>query len=407
MAETQDNFLIFCDLLKKTLPIETREARFVSEGQRRVVIPAKSKQVGDLVIWDHGDEITIEVGDIYHTHFSFSSQEKKLVLEAINSALLFLKELLSSRLIIDCTYKGDQVISSSIRTKEKFGASKLVFPGWFLLGLFEKKQKKSFLWSGLLENSESKYFENREDRKSVAHNSSMLQRNELLGLIKKKHWNITYSKEPKLIAYFDLLGISKFYLSGPTPEEFSEKLGDQFLSVMSEFCEHISVHILSDTGFIIPKDSSLENGTYSEEQFIKDSCKVFFKLVQKKVPFKGILTKGQYIALIPTELNNNRYPLNILPGGEVLAKCFDADKGALGGFPTGFYTDIETLSIPETFKTKKWKLVDIYKYIPASYLAGEQRVKFKESYLHLRQNAEPESSGFQSLIWDELIKALN
>ena len=44
--------------------------KFIVESDRlELIIPAKSQETGELHIWLDGDEITIGIGQYFHTHF--------------------------------------------------------------------------------------------------------------------------------------------------------------------------------------------------------------------------------------------------------------------------------------------------------------------------------------------------
>lgn len=197
------------------------------------------------------------------------------------------------------------------------------------------------------------------------------------------------NSKDQLVAYFDLLAISEFYKTLPSSEDFATKMGS-FLSTMAEYTDMVSIHILSDTGFIIPKEKHIKEGKYNEALFIVQTCQVFYRLIQKRIPFKSIITKGHYLSLIPLELNKNRnYQLNILPGGQVLAKCADADKKDLSKYPTGIYTDLSDVSsFSLSPVSDKWFLVDIYKYIHSSFLEGGQTTDFQEAYQQIIKNSQ-------------------
>lgn len=97
---------------------------------------AKHQSVGDLSIWDDGDEVTVSIGDISHGHFSsFDSDltQSEMELEVAEQVVDFLKMMFADKYLL---YKSD-------------GSG-----GWQHLDYIEKpfefqENTEYFVWSGL------------------------------------------------------------------------------------------------------------------------------------------------------------------------------------------------------------------------------------------------------------------
>jgi hypothetical protein len=99
------------------------------------VFKAKHPGVGELSIWDDGDEVTISIGDITHGHFdSFDSNltQEEIESEIIENIIDFLKQMFADKYLL---FKSQ-------------GSG-----GWQHLDYIEKPFKrqesaKYFVWSG-------------------------------------------------------------------------------------------------------------------------------------------------------------------------------------------------------------------------------------------------------------------
>ncbi len=93
--------------------IPTLEQRFPDRGMRlgraseaTIIFPALDPRVGDLSIWDDGDEATVAVGDITHGHFNpydgrlIETQVAQNVTELVVD---FLDALFANRVILWCS----------------------------------------------------------------------------------------------------------------------------------------------------------------------------------------------------------------------------------------------------------------------------------------------------------------
>ena len=67
------------------------------------VFPAKHPSVGELKIWDDGDEATVSIGDLTHGHFNLSDPDltQDQIDEGVTSEVLeFLEDLFADKYLI-------------------------------------------------------------------------------------------------------------------------------------------------------------------------------------------------------------------------------------------------------------------------------------------------------------------
>ena len=114
--------------------------RVGGETEALVVFPAKHPEIGDLVIQDEGDELTVIVGNITHRHFASQSPGSSAEIQAEQLATEvteYLRQLFADEIEFygDGSHSGARARSE----KERGLLSKL------LLG------KRTYLWSGPVE----------------------------------------------------------------------------------------------------------------------------------------------------------------------------------------------------------------------------------------------------------------
>jgi hypothetical protein len=93
--------------------IPTLEQRFPNRGMRlgtgseaTLIFPAIDSRVGDVSIWDDGDEATVAVGDITHGHFNpyDGSLTKVQVAQNVTEMVVdFLDALFANRVVLWCS----------------------------------------------------------------------------------------------------------------------------------------------------------------------------------------------------------------------------------------------------------------------------------------------------------------
>ena len=130
------------DVLSAAIKQRFPEIEFTSHSPHgaAIVIWAKHSEVGDISIWDDGDEATVELGGITHGHVAdytphtSEDQAFRLISEAV---ILFLERLFADRVLFWKTASGGG--------------------GWRVLQDQEFPQVRSdpgtqyYLWSGPLE----------------------------------------------------------------------------------------------------------------------------------------------------------------------------------------------------------------------------------------------------------------
>jgi hypothetical protein len=122
--------------LKKNLPQEG--FRTGTSPDPIIVFTAKHPNVGDLSIWDDGDEVTVSIGDITHGHFdSFDSNltQEKMESEIVERVVDFLRNMFADKYLLFKMQGGG---------------------GWQHLDYIEKPFKRRenteyFIWSGLFD----------------------------------------------------------------------------------------------------------------------------------------------------------------------------------------------------------------------------------------------------------------
>ena len=113
MTPTLENF---CDHLR-ILRSGLEDLIFKSEPSPAVVIAAASPLVGDLYIYDEGDELTVVIGDKHHSHFSSiqydgSTPDERLI-HAAHAAAEFVRDVLANRVFVSIDFLGDRCVGSS------------------------------------------------------------------------------------------------------------------------------------------------------------------------------------------------------------------------------------------------------------------------------------------------------
>ncbi len=97
----------FLPLLQQKYP---NERVLVSPASGPIVVfPAKHSDVGELEIWDDGDEATISIGEITHGHFNPYKPElnqDEIDTEVTEMVLDFLEDMFADRILLWKARKG-------------------------------------------------------------------------------------------------------------------------------------------------------------------------------------------------------------------------------------------------------------------------------------------------------------
>jgi hypothetical protein len=180
------------------------------------------------------------------------------------------------------------------------------------------------------------------------------------------------SGEKKLIAYVDLCGISEFYNNQPITGKLAKKIGYGFLGALKEttddYRDRLSLHIMSDSALLVPKDRPLGNQSpISAEDIVHLSLILFYKLVERTqsgVPpnFSRIfVTRGTYAYI---EYRNGKDFWNYMIGGDALVKCVKADNEE--GLPFGVFTDCSDIKTIQPGLYSTWQFVNHRSYLSES-----------------------------------------
>lgn len=88
-----------------------------SQSAPSLVFPAADDSVGALTVYDDGEELTIEIGHLHHTHFSaynYDGETNEQRLAAANKdAARFLTDVFADRVYFTVDYAGERCIGSS------------------------------------------------------------------------------------------------------------------------------------------------------------------------------------------------------------------------------------------------------------------------------------------------------
>ena len=94
-----------------------RKFKFTNGPPPAATIPAEHEAVGDMTIYDEGDELTIDIGHKHHTHVSSYSYERFPEAERLNmvarDAAEFVNDVMRDRVCISVDYIGERCIGSS------------------------------------------------------------------------------------------------------------------------------------------------------------------------------------------------------------------------------------------------------------------------------------------------------
>jgi hypothetical protein len=80
-------------------------------------VPAKAAEIGDIVVYNDGDELTVAVGRIDHRHFEVycatASTEAERQLEVAREAVEWIEDIMAERVRFRVEFEAGRVIASS------------------------------------------------------------------------------------------------------------------------------------------------------------------------------------------------------------------------------------------------------------------------------------------------------
>jgi hypothetical protein len=190
--------------------------------------------------------------------------------------------------------------------------------------------------------------------------------------------------ENKLLAYIDLCGISEFYKRQPLTPKLAKKIGRGFLGALKEVTDpdrdRLSLHILSDSALLVPKDKPLNNKPKIDiRDIVRISLILFKRLVedtQGGVPpnlSRIFITRGTYAYI---EYRTDERLWNYTIGGDALVKCDKANKEE--GLPFGVFTDCSDIDTIQPSLYSTWQFVNHRSYLSKDeykgfeYILGER-----------------------------------
>lgn len=95
----------------------SQKLKYAEGPPRAATIPAQHEAVGDITIYDDGDELTIEIGQKYHTHISCRNYDRHPKAERLNivarDAAEFVNDVICNRVCISVDFIGDRCIGGS------------------------------------------------------------------------------------------------------------------------------------------------------------------------------------------------------------------------------------------------------------------------------------------------------
>ncbi|MCD4693702.1 MAG: hypothetical protein K8R79_12365 [Calditrichales bacterium] len=146
---------LFLDRFEKTFKGSSYSLEFTDRLE--VSIPSKDPRFGDIHIWLDGDEVTVGIGELFHTHFETyhddSLAKQQAEDQATANAIEFIKDVLADQVVIEIQYDGNKPVRASMQYFDDNEASSVVIPVHdkkvMLKRIFPSKIKvKKLLWSG-------------------------------------------------------------------------------------------------------------------------------------------------------------------------------------------------------------------------------------------------------------------
>jgi hypothetical protein len=152
---------LLLDAMEAFFPREAWEATFTDRLE--VVISAADPRFGDIHVWLDGDEVTVGIGEYFHTHFetylddsvSKSEADRKAATEAIE----FIRQVVSDMYVLEIHYKGNHRTRAQIVPLGETGRYSVTVSigeksGGIWKRLFPTKERiDRYVWSGrMIEN---------------------------------------------------------------------------------------------------------------------------------------------------------------------------------------------------------------------------------------------------------------
>ena len=101
--------------LHRVLPAKALRTEF--KGRLVITIQARVPEVGDITIWLEGDEITVGIGELHHSHFEVYTQSADTLDErerlAAESAVEYIRDIIEERVRFRVQFQQGRCLGSS------------------------------------------------------------------------------------------------------------------------------------------------------------------------------------------------------------------------------------------------------------------------------------------------------
>lgn len=131
-----------------------RKLRYSDGPPPAATIPGENVAVGDMTIYDDGDELTIDIGRKHHTHISCYNYDRFPEAERLEmvarDAAEFVNDVMCDRVCITVDYIGERCIGSSHFYDDEDNQSSSMVRGIGVGGTSGERRSERFRWSGPL-----------------------------------------------------------------------------------------------------------------------------------------------------------------------------------------------------------------------------------------------------------------
>ena len=131
-----------------------RKLRYTNGPPPAATIPAEHEAIGDITIYDDGDELTIDIGHKHHTHVSCYNYgrfpEAERLSMVARDAAEFVNDIMCDRVCIRVDYIGERCIGSSHFYDDENNESSRLVRGIGVGATSGEQLSKRFRWSGPL-----------------------------------------------------------------------------------------------------------------------------------------------------------------------------------------------------------------------------------------------------------------
>ena len=129
----------------------SRKFKYTNGPPPAAVIPAQHEAVGDITIYDDGDELTIEIGHKHHTHVSCYNYDRFPEAERLSmvarDAAEFVNDVMTDGVCITVDFIGERCIGSSHFYHDVDNASSGLVRGLAVGATSGERRSERFLWS--------------------------------------------------------------------------------------------------------------------------------------------------------------------------------------------------------------------------------------------------------------------